>query len=122
MKKLFRFLSPALFILPAVINTLVILWIFVYPWLNQPQYIHIPWQMLLTAAAYWFSGILLSSGKWYGGIPAAAVPVYVLIENASGYTGIGHIGWFPIAAVTILYYGVCGILAHGLSHHSPKKV
>ena len=111
MKKLLYALSPALFILPAVINTLVVLWIWVYPWLDQPQMIRIPWQMLLALALFWISGILLGMGKWYGGIPAAAVPLYICLENITGYAGMSHISWFPIAVLTICYYALCGLLA-----------
>ena len=114
MKKLLQCLSPALFIFPAVINTLVVLWIWVYPWMDQPQNIRIPWQMLLALALFWISGILLGLGKWYGGIPAAAVPIYICLENITGYAGMSHISWTPIAAVTVLYYALCGLLAVNL--------
>ena len=112
MKKLLRTLSPALFILPAVINTVVLLWIFVYPWLDQPQSIRIPWQILLAVAMFWLSGILLSCSKWYGGLPAISVPVFIVIENLSSYAGMSHISWLPIAAITTAYYILCGIIAH----------
>ena len=112
MKKLLTILAPALYILPAVINTIVVLWVFVYPWTDQPQKIHIPWQILLVLALFWISGILLGDGKWYGGISGAAVPVYAYFESLSGYSGMSHISWLPIAAVTLVYYALCGLLAY----------
>ena len=118
MKRLLHILSPALFILPAVINTLVILWIYVYPWMDQPRYIHIPWQMLAVLSLFWISGILLGMGKWYGGLPGAIVPVYAYAESLTGYAGMGHINWLPIAAVTIAYYTLCGALTVFLKKHT----
>ena len=114
MKKLLTTLAPALYILPAVINTIVVLWVFVYPWMDQPQQIQIPWQLLLVLALFWISGILLGAGKWYGGLPGAAVPVYAYFESLSGYSGMSHISWLPIAAVTLGYFALCGLLAHKL--------
>ena len=114
MKKLLNALAPAIFILPAVINTIVVLWVFVYPWMDQPQQIQIPWQLLLVLALFWISGILLGSGKWYGGIPGAVVPVYAYVESLSGYSGMSHIDWFPIVIITLGYYALCGLLAHKL--------
>jgi len=116
MKKLLRMLSPALFILPAVINTVVVLWIWVYPWLDHPSAIRIPWQMLVTLALFWISGILLGLGKWYGGIPGAIVPVYACVQSLGGYAGMSHISWMPIAIVTVCYYAVCGLLADRLKN------
>ena len=114
MKKLLSILSPALFILPAVINTIVVLWIFVYPWLDQPASVQIPWQMLLLLSLFWISGIVLGCGKWYGGIFGALVPVYAYMESLSGYGGLSHISWLPIAIVTVGYYALCGLLAYKL--------
>jgi len=114
MKKLLSVFCPALFILPAVINTIVVLWVFVCPWMDQPEQIHIPWQMLLVLSLFWISGILLGAGKWYGGIPGALVPLYAYTESLSGYSGMSHISWLPIAAVTVGYYIICGLLAHKL--------
>ena len=112
MKKLLHILCPALFILPAVINTIVVLWIWVYPWLGSPSNIHIPWQMLLALTFFWCSGILLGMGKWYGGIPGTVVPLYAYIESISGYSGMAHINWLPITAITAGYYAFCGLLAY----------
>ena len=114
MKKLLSVLSPALFILPAVINTVVVLWVWVYPLMDDPSFIQIPWQMLLVLALFWISGILLGMGKWYGGIPGAAVPVYAYVQSLSGYSGMSHMDWLPIAAVTVGYYILCGLLAYRL--------
>ena len=111
MKKLLNALRPILFFAPAVINTVVVLWVFVYPWLGTPDGIHIPWQMLLVLGLFWLSGILLSLGKGYGGIPAIGVSLYLMLESSSGYAGMSHIDWQPIAAVTIAYYLICGHLA-----------
>ena len=112
MKKLLTILAPALYILPAVINTIVLLWVFVYPWMDQPEQIHIPWQLLLVLSLFWISGILLGSGKWYGGIPGAFVQIYAYIESLSGYSGMSHISWLPVVIVTVGYYALCGLLAH----------
>lgn len=112
MKKLLNVLSPAFFILPAVISTIVVLWVFVYPWMDQPAQIHIPWQLLLVLSLFWISGILLGAGKWYGGIPGTLVPLYAYMESLSGYAGMSHIDWLPIMLVTVGYYAICGLLAH----------
>ena len=111
MQKLEKYLSPFLFFLPAVINTLVVLWIFVYPWLSLPRQIDIPVEMVLCLLLFWGSGILLCLGKWYGGIPAVLIPAAIYIQTLSGYAGASHINWLPIAAMTVLYYAACGFLA-----------
>lgn len=115
-KKLLSALCPAIFILPAVINTIVVLWVFVYPWMDQPEQIHIPWQILLPLSLFWISGIVLRTGKWYGGIPGALVPLYAYIESLNGYSGMSHISWLPIVAVTVGYYALCGLLVHWLKN------
>lgn len=111
MRKIRKTFSLFLFFLPPVINTLVVLWLFVYPWRSQPQQIHIPIEMLLILLLFWISGVLLCFGKWYGGIPAAAIPVTAYLQELSGYTGMSHIDWFPIAAGTVLFYILCGFLS-----------
>ena len=117
MKKLTQLLCRVLFLLPAIMNTLVVLWLFVYPWLSSPERIDIPPSMMLLVLLFWISGILLCRGKWHGGIFAAAVPVTVYIQNLSGYAGMSHVDWFPIAAVTVVYYVLCGILAYRTSQN-----
>lgn len=116
--KVSRMFMGCLYFLPAAINTLILFWIFVYPWLGQPENIRIPWQMLLILLVFWGSGILLIKGKWYGGIPASAIPAAAWLQSQSGYSGMSHIDWLPIAAVSILWCLLCAAL---VSHKTRRK-
>lgn len=110
--KVCRKLCSCLYFLPAIINTLILLWIFVYPWLDQPESIRIPWQMLLILLVFWVSGILLARGKWFGGILSALIPLAAWLQNQSSYAGMTHINWLPIAAATILWSILCAVFVY----------
>lgn len=107
MKRIAKLVSNFLYFLPAVINTLVVLWIFVYPWREMPVGIDVPVVMWLVLLLFWGSGLLLRFGKWYGGIPPAALSIYIYFDSQNS---MQHIDWLPIAVVTVIYYILCGIL------------
>lgn len=108
LKKIVKALPNILYFIPAVIVTLVVLWIYVYPWLDQLGRSDIPFIMLLALLPFWIGGILLQRGKWYGGAIPAILVVWIYFDSQKS---MSHVDWLPIAAVTVLYYAICGALS-----------
>lgn len=112
MKKRLRLLVCFLFFLPALAATLLSVWVFIYPFFLVPQQIDFPCSILFFLFTLWCSGVLLCTGRCWGGVITLLLPVLNVLSSLNRYSGHQHLSPLPLLWILTAYCLVCAGLCH----------
>ena len=92
-----------LYFLPSFVLAAILAWVF--HGLGE-----VPFSLWLLMGMFFFSGILLSFGRIWGGIPALILPVADWLYSLSGYAGMRHVDTLPFVLLLAAFYAACGMI------------